>query len=73
MSNITKVAYKDLKWVEDVSEFDESFNKESYEEYFVEADFQYPENFRHNDLSFLPEKIKIEQVENLVVNLLDKE
>ena len=72
MSNITKVAYKDLKWVEDVSEFDESFNKESYEEYFVEADFQYPENFRHNDLSFLPEKIKIEQVENLVVNLLDK-
>ena len=71
-----KLPIKDLKWVEDVSEFDESFiksyNKESYEEYFVEADFQYPENFRHNDLSFLPEKMKIEQVENLVANLLDK-
>ena len=36
-----KLPIKDLKWVEDVSEFDESYNKESYEEYFVEADFQY--------------------------------
>ena len=45
----------------------------SDEEYFVEADVQYLEKLHNfNDLSFLPERMKIEKVENLVANLHDK-
>ena len=38
------------------------------------VDVQYPENLQnlHNDLSFLPERMKIENVEKLVANLHDK-
>ena len=43
-------------------------------EYFLEVDVQYPENLLnlHNDLKFLPEKIKIQKFEKLVTNLYDK-
>ena len=36
--------------------------------------FQYLENLHnlHNDLSFLPERVKIEKVKNLAANLHDK-
>ena len=37
---------------------------------FSKVDVQYPE--LHNDLSFLPERMKIEKVEKLVENLYDK-
>ena len=42
--------------------------------YFLNVDVQYPENLHifHNDLPFLPEKMKIEKVEKPVANLHDK-
>ena len=64
--------------VEDISEFDEifvkSYNEESDEEYFLEAEVQYPENLHnlYNDLPFLPETMKTEKVEKLEANLQDK-
>ena len=50
----------DFKWVEDIYEFDESYNEESDEGYFLEVDIQYPENLHktQNDLLFLPERMK---------------
>ena len=42
--------------------------------YVFVAEVQYPENLNnlHNDLPFLPERMKIEKVEKLVANLHDK-
>ena len=44
------------------------------EGYFLEVDVQYPQKLHkhHNDLPFLPKRMKIEKVEKLVVNLNDK-
>ena len=73
-----KLPVSDFKWVEDISEFDESFvksyNDESDEGYFLEVNIQYLEKFYdlHNDLPFLPERMKIEKVEKLIANLHDK-
>ena len=49
-------------------------NEESDQRFFLEADVQYPENFHnlHNDLSFFPERMKIEKVEKLIANVHDK-
>ena len=64
-----------FEWVEDTSKFNEDFiknyNEESNEGYFLEIYVQYPEKFHelHNDLPFLPERMKLEEVEKLVVNL----
>ena len=69
-----KWTVSNFKWVEDIFEFDESFNEESDEGYFLEVDVQYPEKLHNlrNDLPFLSERMKIEKVENLVANLHDK-
>ena len=62
----------------DTSQFNEDFiknyNEESDEGYFLEIGVEYPEklNDLHNDLPFLPERMKIEKVEKLVTNLHDK-
>ena len=50
------------------------YDEESDAGYFLEVDVQYPEeiNYIHNDLPFLPARIKIEKVEKLVANLHDK-
>ena len=47
------------------------YNEKNDEGYFLEVDVQYPEKFHdcHNNLLFLPEKLKIEK---LVANLHDK-
>ena len=52
-----------------------SYNEESDEGYFGGVDIQYLEKLHelHNDLTFLPESMKIEKVEKLVANLHDKE
>ena len=56
-------------WVENTSQFSkdfiEKYNEDSDEGYFVEVDVQYPEKLHnfHNDLIFLPERMKIEKVE----------
>ena len=51
-----------------------NYNEESDEGYFLEVDVQYPENLQnlHNDLPFLPERMKIEKVQKLLSNLHDK-
>ena len=57
----------EFKWVEYISEFNGDFIKrysdKSNEGYFIEVDVQHPENLHnlHNDLLFLPERIKIEK------------
>ena len=49
-------------------------NEGNEKRYFVEAHFQYPEKLHdlHNDLPFLPERMKIEKDEKLVANFHDK-
>ena len=49
-------------------------NEESDERYFLEVGVQYLEKLHelHNDLPFLPKRIKIEKVEKFVANLHDK-
>ena len=55
-----KLPVNDFKWDEDISEFNEdfikSYNDQSDEGYFLEADVQYLKNVHnlHNDLPFLP-------------------
>ena len=64
-----------FKWVEETCQFNEAFiksyKKDSDIEYFIEADVQYLEKLHelYNDLSFLPGRINIEDVEKLVANL----
>ena len=59
----------------DTSQFHEDFiknyNEESDEGYFFEVDVQYLEKLHelHNDLPFLPERMKIEKVTKLVADL----
>ena len=51
-----------------------NYTEESDEGYFLEVEVQYPKKIieLHNDLSFLPEKIKIEKVVMLLADLHDK-
>ena len=51
-----------------------NYNEESDERYFLKVDIQYPEKLPelHNDLPWLREKVKIENVEKPITNLLDK-
>ena len=78
MGNITKVAHKWFKGVGDLSEFDKSFiknlNEKSKGGYFLEDEIQYPEDLHefHDDLPFVPERMKIEKSEKLIGNLRDK-
>ena len=66
------------EWIKDASQFNEDFiknyNGETDEGYFLEVDIHYLEKLHElpNDLPFLLEMIKIEQVEKLVANLHDK-
>ena len=55
-------------------DFIKNYNEESHEGYFLEVDVQYLEKLHelHNDLPFLPERMKIEKIEKLVANLHDK-
>ena len=65
-----------FKRVEDLSQFNKDFIKiiESDERYFLGADVQYPENLHdlHNNLQFLPERLKIEKIEKLATKLHNK-
>ena len=73
-----KLPVNNFEWIKDTSQFNEDFiknyNEESDEGYFFEVDVQYLEKLHelHNDLPFLPERMKIEKVEKLVANLHDK-
>ena len=73
-----KLPINNFQRIEDTSQFKEDFIKNYYEEkhkeYFLEVDVKYLENVHdlHDDLPFLPERIKIEKVEKLVANSHDK-
>ena len=73
-----KLPVNNFEWIKDTSQFNEDFikdyNGESDEGYFIEVDVQYPEKLHelHNDLPYLPERMKIEKVEKFVANLHEK-
>ena len=64
--------------VKETSQFNEyfikSYNEDSDEGYFLEADVQYPEKLNDlcNCLPFLPERMNIEKVKKLAANWHDK-
>ena len=57
--------------MEDTSQFNEDFmkifNQETDEGYFIEVDVQYPRKLHelHNDLPFLPKRMKIEKIKKI--------
>ena len=73
-----KFLENNFEWINDTSEFNEDFTKNSNEEsneiYFLEVDVLYSEKScdLHNNLPFLPERMKIGKAEKLVTNLHDK-
>ena len=78
MGNVTNYLVNKFEWIEDTSQFIKDFiknyNEESGERYFPEVDVQYSEKLHalHNDLPFLPKRMKTEKVEKLVTSLHDK-
>ena len=64
-----KLPVSNFEWIKDTSGFKEDFIKN-----YNEDDVQYTEKLHelHNDLQFLPERMKIEKVKKLVANLHDK-
>ena len=72
------MSQNNFEWIKDTSQFNEDFiknyNEESDQGYFFEVDVQYIEKLHEllNYFTFLPERLKIEKIEKLVVNLLDK-
>ena len=70
-----KLPVNNFEWIEDISQFNEDimkyYNEESDEGYSLEGDVQYLETLYelHDDLAFLPKRMKIEKVEKLVGNL----
>ena len=73
-----KFSVGDFKWVEETFRFNVDFmkryNDNSDEGYFLQVYVQYLEKLHqlHIELPFLSEKMKIEKVGKLVVNLHDK-
>ena len=51
-------------------DFMKNYNEKNDEKYFLEADVQYLEKLHelHNNLAFLPERMKYKKVEKLVTN-----
>ena len=74
-----KLPVDGFKWVDDLTTFTEDFTK-SYDEesdigYLLVVDVEYPKNLHmlHSDLPFLPDRMKVNNVNKLVCNLNDKE
>ena len=76
MGNVSKITK--LKWVEDTyrinKEFIENYNENSNKGYILEVDVKYPKKLHdlHNNLPFLPRRMKIDQCKRLVSNLQNK-
>ena len=68
-----KLPTNGFKWVEDLSQYNESlikkYDENSYIGYFFEVDVEYLKRLfnLHKDLPFLPEKKKVEKSKNLFV------
>ena len=75
---LQKFLVNNFEQIKNTSQFNEDFmknyNEESDKGYFFEVDVQYLQklNNLHNDLTFIPERVKIEKVEKVVANLHDK-
>ena len=75
---LQKFLVNNFEQIKNTSQFNEDFmknyNEESDKGCFLEVDVQYLQklNNLHNDLTFLPERVKIEKVEKVVANLHDK-
>ena len=56
-------------------DFVKSYNEEGDVGYLLVVDTVYPKTLRmlHNDLPFLPDRMKVNKVKKLVCNLTDKE
>ena len=73
-----KLPVNGFVWTRELSQFREgfveSYNEESDKGYFLEVDVQYPGKLHelHNDLPFLPGRIKIHKFQKLIANLHDK-
>ena len=73
-----KISVNNFEWIKDTSQFNEDLiknrNEEFDEGYLLEVDVQHLEKLHklHNDLPFLPERMKIEKFEKLLANLHDK-
>ena len=73
-----KLPVNNFERIKDTSQLNEDFiknyNEESDERSFLVVEFQYIEKLHelHNDLPFLPERMKIKKVEKLVANLHDR-
>ena len=76
-----KLPVRNFKWIEkgDISKFNKVFIK-NYDEnsdkgYIFEVDVKYPEKIRmlHSDLSFLPERMKINKCTKLTCTIQNKE
>ena len=67
--------FESIKYTSQFNEdFIKNYDEESDEGNFLEVDVQYLEKLHelHNDLPFLPERMKIKRVEKFVANLHDK-
>ena len=75
---LQKFLVNNFEQFKNTSQFNEDFmknyNEESDKGYFFVVVVQYLQklNNLHNDLTFLPERVKIEKVEKVVANLHDK-
>ena len=73
-----KLPLNNFERIKDTSQFNENFiknyNEEDFKGYFLEVDIQYLEKLRelHNNVPFLPERMKIKKFEKFVANLHDK-
>ena len=67
-----------FEWVDDISKIDENFVKKYYENsnvgYFIKADIEYLKELHilHSDLSFLPERMKVNKSKKLICYFCDK-
>ena len=72
-----KLPINGFKWKKNASKFSEGFiknyNENSNKGYILEVDIEYPKSLHnlHNDLPFLPERMKINKCNKLICNLYD--
>ena len=75
---LQKLPVDKFEWIEDTPQFNEDFikkyNEESDEGYFLEVDVHCLEKLHelHNDLPFLPERMRFEKDRKHFTNLHDK-
>ena len=74
---LQKLSVNNFDWFKCTSQLNEDFKTlmtNTDEEYFLKVNVQYLEKLQdlHNDLPFLPERMKLLKVEKLLANIHDK-